>query len=277
MASPAPPKCQLQAFNFENVQRNAGLSEKGVEGKHKKTGTTIVGCLFKDGVVIGSDNRASAGQIVADKWCQKVHYLAPNIRACGAGTAADCDHVMEMVLGSLNLHRFETGKETRFRHAEFIIKRHLQKYQGYIGAHIILGGVDVTGPSLASITNHGFSRRHSYLCMGSGSLAAQSILDVGFKPDMSEQEAKDLVYKALLAGIFHDLGSGNCADIWVCKREDNKVKSEFLRPYDKALAAANAKQYTRQFPTPMPPGITPILTETRKQLFEISEPMELDA
>jgi 20S proteasome alpha/beta subunit len=36
------------------------------------TGTTIVGCLFKDGIVLGADTRATAGPIVADKNCEKV-------------------------------------------------------------------------------------------------------------------------------------------------------------------------------------------------------------
>ncbi len=52
-----------------------------------------MGLIYKDGVVIGADTRATAGEIVADKNCMKIHYLAPNIYCCGAGTAADCDKV----------------------------------------------------------------------------------------------------------------------------------------------------------------------------------------
>jgi 20S proteasome subunit beta 2 len=42
---------------------------------------------------MGADTRATGGNIVGDKNCEKIHRLAPNIVACGAGTAADCDHV----------------------------------------------------------------------------------------------------------------------------------------------------------------------------------------
>ena len=38
------------------------------------TGTTIVGCLFKDGIILGADTRATAGPIVADKNCEKVRH-----------------------------------------------------------------------------------------------------------------------------------------------------------------------------------------------------------
>lgn len=44
-----------------------------------KTGTTIVGIVFKDGVVLGADTRATEGDIVADKNCSKIHFLAKNI------------------------------------------------------------------------------------------------------------------------------------------------------------------------------------------------------
>ncbi len=52
---------------------NAFLEGKGVTvPKATSTGTTIVGCLFKDGIILGADTRATAGPIVADKNCEKV-------------------------------------------------------------------------------------------------------------------------------------------------------------------------------------------------------------
>lgn len=47
----------------------------------------------QDGVVLGADTRSTSGSTVADKNCSKIHYIAPNIYACGAGTAADLEHV----------------------------------------------------------------------------------------------------------------------------------------------------------------------------------------
>jgi len=43
--------------------------------------------------------------------------LAPNIRCCGAGTAADCDHVTEMIKRELELHRLNTHSENRVQMA----------------------------------------------------------------------------------------------------------------------------------------------------------------
>ena len=51
-------------------------------------------CPFlQDGVVLGADTRSTAGSTVADKNCEKIHYIAPNIFCCGAGTAADTENV----------------------------------------------------------------------------------------------------------------------------------------------------------------------------------------
>jgi 20S proteasome subunit beta 2 len=135
-------------FNFEKYERNQYLASKGVHIKTKKTGTTIVGVLYDKGVVLGADTRATEGTIVADTDCMKIHYLAPNIYCCGAGTAADTEFVTQMVASELELHRLNTKQESRVAHVEAKLTNHLFRYMGHIGAALIVGGVDINGPSL---------------------------------------------------------------------------------------------------------------------------------
>ena len=47
--------------------------------KATKTGTTICGVVFKDGVVLGADTRATSDTIVAEKECQKIYCLVSNM------------------------------------------------------------------------------------------------------------------------------------------------------------------------------------------------------
>lgn len=42
----------------------------------------------------------------------------------------------------------------------------ITRYQGYIGAALVLGGVDVTGPHLYSIYPHGSTDKLPYVTMG---------------------------------------------------------------------------------------------------------------
>ena len=99
--STGPEGSAPSGFSFENVHRNAMIeqmqqqqsgafhgpagasasagSSPGYLPMATKTGTTIVGLVYKDGVVLGADTRATGGSEVADKNCEKIHYLAPNI------------------------------------------------------------------------------------------------------------------------------------------------------------------------------------------------------
>lgn len=44
-----------------------------------QTGTTVVGLVFKEGVVLGAETRATQSNVVTDKNCSKIHRLAGNI------------------------------------------------------------------------------------------------------------------------------------------------------------------------------------------------------
>ncbi|KAJ1268273.1 hypothetical protein BS78_07G122700 [Paspalum vaginatum] len=83
----------------------------------------------KDGVVLGADTRATQGPIVADRNCEKIHYMAPNIYCYGAGTAADTEAVTgllrdeEMLQPSIYLNNFVPDCQTpQFR---YLLLQHL--------------------------------------------------------------------------------------------------------------------------------------------------------
>ena len=67
LASQAYDESLEGGFNFDNLIRNAMLSktlgsaEPGVLPSAWKTGTTICGIVYKDGVVLGADTRATGG------------------------------------------------------------------------------------------------------------------------------------------------------------------------------------------------------------------------
>jgi hypothetical protein len=72
-------------------------------------------CLdqLQDGVILGADTRATEGEIVCDKNCEKIHYLAPNISCCGAGTAADTENVTGTHLPLYSIHLPSGGNAIR--------------------------------------------------------------------------------------------------------------------------------------------------------------------
>ncbi|KAG7235522.1 hypothetical protein INR49_002568, partial [Caranx melampygus] len=219
--------------------------------------------LQEDGVVLGADTRATEGMVVADKNCSKIHFISPNIYCCGAGTAADTEMTTQIISSNLELHALSTGRLPRVATANRMLKQMLFRYQGYIGAALVLGGVDCNGPHLYSIYPHGSTDKLPYVTMGqslththpdpypvawaenmnkirslikicspkgSGSLAAMAVFEDRYKPDMEEDDAKQLVRDAIAAGIFNDLGSGSNIDLCVI----TKGKVDYIRPHDEA-------------------------------------------
>lgn len=250
-------------FSFENVQRNELLHQRGFcPPTALSTGTTIVGVTFADGVVLGADTRATAGPVVADKRCKKIHYMAPNVMCCGAGTAADTEMVTQMISSKLALHRLETRKESRVVEALTMLKRHLYRYQGHVSAALVLGGVDVEGPFLATIAPHGSTDRLPFVTMGSGSIAAMAVLETGYRDNLTVEEAKGLVHGAISAGIFNDPYSGTQVDLCVI----TKAKTEMLIGFDQP----NERKFPKQNIS-FPPGTTPILREDVQQLITVEE------
>ena len=107
---------------------------------------------------------------------------------------------------------------------------------------------------------HGSVDRLPYATMGSGSLAAMSVLESGYKDDLDEAAAIELVSQAIQAGIFNDLGSGSNVDVTVIKKGKTIGESEVkvLRN----MLCPNPRQYTRAAGYNFPRGSTEWLRET---------------
>ncbi|KAL7468717.1 hypothetical protein ACHAXS_008954 [Conticribra weissflogii] len=224
-------------FSFDHVHRNS-LIERQLADNHNhnnhnksssilplatKTGTTIVGLVYSNGIILGADTRSTNDTTVADKNCFKIHYIAPNIYCCGAGTAADTEKTTELIASQMELLRMNTGNaQSRVVTACTLLKRMLFRYQGYVSAALVLGGCDVHGPHLYQIYPHGSTGKLPYTTMGSGSLAAMAAFESsesGYRDDMEEEEALELVKRAVLAGVWNDLGSGSNVDTCIIRRD----------------------------------------------------------
>ncbi|ODV59807.1 proteasome core particle subunit beta 2 [Ascoidea rubescens DSM 1968] len=231
----------MAGLSFENYQRNQFLSSKGYAvPKATSTGTTIVGCKFNGGVVIAADTRATAGPIVADKNCEKLHRIAPHIWCAGAGTAADTEMVTQLISSNIELHSLYTNREPRVCTALTLLKQHLFKYSGHIGAYLIVAGTDPTGSHLFSIHAHGSTDIGYYQTLGSGSLAAMSVFESRWKLDLTKEEAMKLCSDAIQAGIWNDLGSGSNVDLCVMEAgKDAVLHRNYLTPNVRSQKANN--------------------------------------
>uniref|UniRef100_A0A3Q3IST5 Proteasome subunit beta n=1 Tax=Monopterus albus TaxID=43700 RepID=A0A3Q3IST5_MONAL len=249
-----PCETQTGGFCFENSRRNAvlesSLSELGYKAPSaRKTGTTIAGIVYKDGVILGADTRATDDMVVADKNCKKIHYIAPKIYCCGAGVAADAVTTTQIMSSNVELHMLNTGRPPLVAMVTRQLKQMLFRYQGHVGSSLIVGGVDVTGAHLYSVYPHGSYDKLPFLTMG---MCSRVYLQLFLSPFQLE-EAKQLVRDAITAGIFCDLGSGSNVDLCII----SEAGVEYLRGYDKPTVKGKKEgQYRYK------PGTTAVLTKT---------------
>mmetsp|Transcript_82395 Transcript_82395/g.191359 ORF Transcript_82395/g.191359 Transcript_82395/m.191359 type:complete len:278 (-) Transcript_82395:133-966(-) len=255
---------QRGGFSFELCKRNAYLASKAnvKPPTAMKTGTTICGVQLKDAVVLAADTRATEGPMVADKNCQKLHYIAKNIFCAGAGTAADLEHTTQLMESQIELLRLATGTQPRVCTVVRRLSQMLFKYQGYIGCALVLGGVDFTGPHLYQIYPHGSTDMLPFTTMGSGSLAAMSVLESDYQEDLSVEDGKKLVAKAIRAGIFNDLGSGGNVDVCVITKEGGTILRNWEKPNERKF---------KMPPPAFPKGTTPVLKEDILKLVSVED------
>ncbi|KAK4229756.1 nucleophile aminohydrolase [Podospora fimiseda] len=249
----------MPGFDFSNYNRNAALHARGVPlPKATSTGTTIVGCIYDGGVVIAADTRATSGPIVADKNCEKLHYISSNIWCAGAGTAADTEFTTSLISSQLELHSLSTGRKPRVVTCMTLLKQHLFRYQGHIGAYLVVAGVDPTGTHLFTVHAHGSTDKLPYVTMGSGSLAAMSVFETQWKAHLTQDEAVKLCADAIESGIWNDLGSGSNVDVAIITPEKTILKRNYIKPNERTQ---KLKSYV------FPKGTTAVLNEKiiRKQ------------
>ena len=139
-----------KGFDFGLHDRNSRLETKNnpFSNKYTKTGTTICAVSHKSGVVFAADTRATAGSVVMDLDCIKVHSLSDNIIAAGAGTAADLFATINMISAELQMQKLNTGNENRISHVEHRLHDYLYRHMGHIGVALIIGGFDINGSDI---------------------------------------------------------------------------------------------------------------------------------
>lgn len=123
-----------------------------------------------------------------------------------------------------------------------LLKQHLFRYQGHIGAYLVVAGVDPTGVGLFTVHAHGSTDKLPYVTMGSGSLAAMAVFESTWTKNCTKDEAVKVCSEAILAGIFNDLGSGSNVDVCVIEKDKpTQLMRNYIKPNERTKKARNYK------------------------------------
>ena len=199
-----------------------------MEQNIKKTGTTTVGLVCKDGIVLAADKRATAGNFIADRRTQKIYNITDDIAVTIAGTASDAQLLVKYGQSELRLKQIRTGKKATVKEAANLMARltyeNIRKFSIIPGvSHFLLGGKDDTGIYLYDIFPDGtISEYEDFVSSGSGSVMAYGVLETLYKKDMTVDEGIKLVVKCINAAIARGSASGDGIDIYTVTHEGAK-------------------------------------------------------
>jgi len=173
-----------------------------MEQKQHKKGTTTVGVICKDGVILAADQLATIGDFQFNKDIKKIFKIASNIAMTTAGTVGDNQAIIRLIEAQMRLYELDAGQPS-VRAAITLLSnilsdKYLYTYLPY-GLFDLVGGFD-TEPKLFSIDPvGGVGEEKKFAATGSGMVVAYGILDAEFKEGLSTEDGIKLAIKSIVA------------------------------------------------------------------------------
>jgi proteasome beta subunit len=173
-----------------------------METKQHKKGTTTVGIIAKDCVILAADQLATMGDFKVNTDVTKVFKIAENIAMTTAGTVGDNQSILRVIQAQLRLYELDIGQPTVKAAITLLSNMLSDKYQySYLpyGIFDLLAGFD-TKQRLYSIDLVGGAMDElKYSSTGSGMAFAYSMLDADYKENMSADDAVKLAVKSIVS------------------------------------------------------------------------------
>ncbi len=192
----------------------------------RKTGTTTLGMVCKEGVVVAADKKATMGYLIANKESDKILALDDHVVMTVAGVWGDAQALGRYLKAEFKLFQLQNGRKISVRGAASLVSNILQnnKFYPYF-VQLIIAGYDDNGPAIFTLDAIGSSEQEKkFFSTGSGSPMALGVLEDSYKDGMSTEEGSKLAYRAVKAAIGRDIGSGgNAIDVGVITKDGIKI------------------------------------------------------
>ncbi|WP_457752046.1 archaeal proteasome endopeptidase complex subunit beta [Thermococcus sp.] len=174
----------------------------------KLKGTTTIGIVCRDGVVLAADRRASLGNMVLSDNVTKIFQIDEHLALAGAGSVGDILSLVRLLRAEAKLYRAKAGREMSVGALATLTSNvlHGNRFMPYFGWFLI-AGYD-SKPALYSIDMTGGITEDKFTAAGSGMEFAFSLLEDGFREDMPLEEGIKLVLRAMKAATRRDIFTG---------------------------------------------------------------------
>jgi proteasome beta subunit len=187
--------------------------------KDPKKGTTTIGIVCKDGIILAADRRVTAGHLIAHKNVKKVLPVSDHIAMTTAGLVSDIQLFTKIIRAQLMLLKLRKGKEPTVKEGANLLAsltysniRTPSMIPGIVG--FLFGGYDRTGYKLYEISFDGTVLDiEQFASDGSGSYVALGVLETLYKVGLTCDEAKEIAVKALQSAMRRDSATGEGIDV----------------------------------------------------------------
>ncbi|HLD39077.1 MAG TPA: archaeal proteasome endopeptidase complex subunit beta [archaeon] len=177
--------------------------------EHMKTGTTTVGMVCKDCIVLGAESKSTMGWLVAGKEVQKIHQIDDKVALTISGGVGDAQALIRIVKAEINIYKLTRNAEITVKAIATLLSNILSQSRWYPYMFMpILGGVDKDGLHIFSIDPAGGAEEDKFTSTGSGSPIAYGVLEDGYKDSMTRDEGIRLAVRSIRSAKERDVFSG---------------------------------------------------------------------
>jgi len=180
-----------------------------------KKGTTTLGFVFKHGIIIAVDSRASMGSYIGSQTVKKVIEINPFLVGTMAGGAADCSFWERHLTRLARLHELREKERISVAAASKLLANIFFSYRGRgLSCGTMVAGWDKTGPHLYMVDDQGDRHKGNRFSVGSGSTYAYGVLDSGYDYDLSIEDACELGRRSIYHATHRDGASGGVVRVY---------------------------------------------------------------
>jgi len=180
-------------------------------------GTTTVGIVCNDGVVMATEQRATMGHLIASKTAKKIYQIDDFAAMTTAGSVGDAQQIVRIISVESKLYKMRRKESMTIKGLTTLLSNLLSGQRYYpLMVQLLVGGYDKHGPELYSIDALGGNiDEKRVVATGSGSPIAYGVLEDRYKENMTTDEGVELAVRALHNAMKRDSASGDGIDVVV--------------------------------------------------------------
>jgi len=204
----------LNSQTQKRVISMATRAQKEADEKTLHTGTTTLGMVCSDGVIMASDKRATMGYFIANKDIQKIYQIDDRLSMTIAGGVGDAQALVRLMQAEAALFKFKHGKPMGTRAAAMLLANLLHNYKFYpFYVQLLVGGMSEERPEVFSLDALGGMTEEKFVSTGSGSPVAYGVLEELYKEGGSIKDNLRTAAKAIAAAMKRDAATGESVDL----------------------------------------------------------------